>query len=61
MNYFTAMALAPLFPGTAWSDPEFVADLPRPLGLAPQQLVSYALCLLVLLAVVLAVFMHKAA
>ena len=57
LNYFAAMAFAPLFPGTAWSDPEFAAELPRPLGLAPQQLVSYALCLVVLIAIALAVFM----
>lgn len=27
---FVAMAFAPAFPGTAWSDPESVAGLPRP-------------------------------
>lgn len=53
-NYFVAMAFAPVFPGTAWSDPEFAADLRRPLGLYPQQLVSYALCGLVLIAVIVA-------
>ena len=57
-NYFVAMVFAPLFPGTAWSDPEFVAGQPRPLGLAPQQLVSYALCALVLVAVALAAIAH---
>ena len=57
-NYFVAMVFAPLFPGTAWSDPEFAAGQPRPLGLAPQQLVSYVLCALVLVAVVLAVLVH---
>ena len=55
-NYFVAMALAPLFPGTAWSDPEFVAETGRPLGLAPQQLISYIVCGLVLFAVCLAIF-----
>ena len=54
-NYFVAMALAPLFPGTAWSDPEFAAGQPRPFGLAPQQLVAYGLCALVLIAVGIAV------
>jgi hypothetical protein len=24
------------FPGTGWTDPEFAAETPRPLGLAPQ-------------------------
>lgn len=55
-NYFAAMAFAPFFPGTAWSDPEFAAANGRPPGLAPQQLVSYALCSLALIAVALAVF-----
>ena len=54
-NYFVTMALAPLFPSTAWMDPEFAAGAPRPLGLAPQQLVSYLLCGLVLIAIMLAV------
>ena len=55
-NYFVAMACAPAFPGTAWSDPEFSVNLPRPLGFAPQQLVSYTLCALVLVAVGLALW-----
>lgn len=54
-SYFVAMAFAPLFPGTGWTDPEFVAETPRPLGLAPQQLVTYVLCAVVLTAVLLAV------
>ena len=54
-NYFFAMALAPLFPGTAWSDPQFALDLPRLLGLAPQQLISYILCGLVIVAVIFGV------
>ena len=53
-NYFFAMALAPFFPGTAWSDPEFAGGVGRPLGLFPQQLISYVLCALTLLAVGLA-------
>ena len=55
-NYCVAMALAPLFPGTGWIDPEFAANTGQPLGLAPQQLVSYVVCGLVLLAVGLAFF-----
>jgi hypothetical protein len=54
-NFFVAMAFAPAFPGTAWSDPEFDVTLPRPLGFAPQQLIAYALCTLMLIAVILAV------
>ena len=53
-NYFVAMAFARAFPGTAWSDPEFAVALPRPMGLYPQQLVSYVLCALVLIAVAIA-------
>ncbi len=55
-NYFVAMVLAPVFPGTGWTDPEFAAETGRPLGLAPQQLISYAVCGCVLLAVSLALF-----
>ncbi len=54
-SYFVAMALARVFPGTAWSDPEYAAAVGRPLGLAPQQLVTYVLCALTLAAVALAV------
>jgi hypothetical protein len=54
--YFFAMAFATAFPGTQWVDPEFAAETPRPLGLAPQQLVTYALCGLVLIAIALAVW-----
>ena len=54
-NYFVAMALAPpLFPGNAWFYPEFAAETPRPLRLAPQQLIAYALCAVVAIAVGLA-------
>ena len=53
-NYFVTMALAPLLPGTAWTDPEFVEVTPRPLGLAPQQLIAYGVCSLVIVAVLLA-------
>lgn len=54
-SYFVAMALATIFPGTAWTDPEFVAETPYPFGFAPQQLVTYVLCALLLLAVAIAV------
>ena len=56
--YFVAMVLAPIFPGTAWVDPEFKDATKRPLGLGPQQITAYALCLLLLAAVVLAAFSH---
>ena len=53
--YWLSMVLAPLFPGTAWYDPEFKEDSQRPLGFSPQQLLTYALCLLLVVAVVLGV------
>lgn len=56
-NYFVAMAAAQLFPGTLWSDPEFSAAVPRPLGLFPQQLVSYVLCGLIAVSVALALYL----
>ena len=55
-SYFAAMVLAPFFPGAAWSDPQFVAENGRPLGLAPQQLVTYGLCSLLVVAILLAVY-----
>ncbi len=54
-NYFVTMALAPLFPKTAWMDPEFASGTPHPFGLAPQQLISYVVCGLVIIAIVSAV------
>ena len=52
--YFASMLLAPLFPGTAWQDPEFVKETPMPLGLHPQKLVASVVCGLLGLACVLA-------
>ena len=52
--YFVAMILAPLFPGTAWIDPEFAEHVPKRFGLNPQQSVSYVLCAVLVLAVVIA-------
>ena len=51
--YWISMVLAPLFPDTAWSDPEFRASTPRPLGLYPQQLLGYAVIAVLLIAVLL--------
>ena len=48
------MAFATIFPGTAWVDPEFDEETPRPLGLHPQQLVSYVICAILIVAVVIA-------
>ena len=52
--YFVSMVFATIFPGTAWVDPEFDAETPRPLGLHPQQIVSYIVCVFLLAAVVIA-------
>ena len=52
--YWFSMALAPFFPGTAWYDPEFKDTSRHPLGLSPQQILSYVLCGLLVAAVVLA-------
>jgi hypothetical protein len=51
--YWISMLLAPLFPGTAWSDPEFRESTPRPLGLYPQQLLAYAAIGILVLALLL--------
>jgi hypothetical protein len=53
--YWVSMVLAPLFPGTAWYDREFENASRRPLGLNPQQILSYALCAVLAIAVLMAV------
>ena len=52
--YFVSMVFATIFPGTAWVDPEFAEKTPRPLGLHPQQFVSYVVCAVLIVAVVIA-------
>ncbi len=52
--YWDCLLIAPAFPGTAWTDPEFEAITPRPLGLHPQQLIGFVLLAILLVAVVLA-------
>jgi hypothetical protein len=54
--YWVTMALAPLFPGTAWYDPEFKDASHSPLGFSPQQILTYLLCGLIVIAVILASF-----
>ena len=44
--YWLSMLFAPVFPGTAWSDPEFRPIMRPVLGLQPQQLL--ALCIIAL-------------
>ena len=52
--YFFAMLLAPLFAGTAWSDPEFTEANGTVLGLHPQAFVGSLVCLILLATCVLA-------
>ena len=52
--YWCCLLAAPVFPGTAWTDPEFEAITPRPLGLHPQQFIGFGLLGVLLVAVVLA-------
>ena len=56
--YWLALLAASLFPGTAWVDPEFRNEVGRPLGLAPQQLLSFVFLLMLAVAVTLA--LHSA-
>jgi hypothetical protein len=53
--YFASMLLAPIFPGTAWSDPEFEALNPRPLGIPIQKFLSSIATGFVAIAVVIAI------
>jgi hypothetical protein len=48
--YWASMLLAPLFRGTAWSDPEFRASTPRALGMHPQQLLAVGVLILIVIA-----------
>ena len=50
------LVIVPLFPGTDWLNPEFKNAFPKPLGLNIQQLVTYLLCTLLVLAVSTAYF-----
>jgi hypothetical protein len=56
--YWISMVLAPVFPDTAWSDPEFSASTPRPLGLYPQQLLAYAAIGVLMFALLLSRLSH---
>src|SRR5882757_63575 len=54
--YWLSMLFAPLFPGTAWVDPEFRNSTPRPIGMHPQQLLAIGIMILVFVALGLGVF-----
>lgn len=53
--YWDSLLVAPIFPGTAWTDPEFEATTPRPFGLHPQQLIAFVLLAMLLIAVLLTI------
>ena len=53
---WVALMFAPIFPHTAWVDPEFAAATPSPLDLAPQQLIGYLLLFLLGVAMALTYF-----
>ena len=59
--YWVTMVFAPLFPGTAWYDPEFKDASRRPLGFSPQELLSYILCGLLVIAIILALTLRSGA
>lgn len=52
--YFVAMLLCTSFPGTAWSDPEFTEETGTVLGMHPQKAVGFAVCLVLVIAGVVA-------
>jgi hypothetical protein len=56
--YFVSMLLAPLFPGTSWTDPEFVQETPMPLGMHPQKLIALIVSGILLLACTIA-YIHQ--
>jgi hypothetical protein len=49
--YWLSMLLAPIFPGTEWSDPEFRATTPRVVGMHPQQLLAICTVALIIFGV----------
>lgn len=57
--YWGCLLVAPVFPDTAWTDPEFEAITPKPLGLHPQQLAGIGLLGILVIAVVLAFLSGK--
>lgn len=59
--YWVSILIAPIFPGTAWADPEFEPTTPKPLGLHPQQLIGFVLVGLLLAAVALALLSSRSA
>ena len=56
--YFVTMLLSPVFPGTAWSDPEFTKENGSVLGMHPQLFVGLLVCLILLIACAYAFVKH---
>jgi hypothetical protein len=54
--YWLCIFIAPIFPGTAFSDPEFASANPRPLGVPAQLFIGFILVGILLAAACLAVF-----
>ena len=52
--YWLALFGARLFPGTAWTDPEFEAETTKPLGFHLQQILGFALLAILAAAIALA-------
>ena len=53
-TYFVSMLFAPMFPGTAWHDAEFIELDPMFLGMSAQKLVALVVCALLFLSCILA-------
>jgi hypothetical protein len=53
--YWLCIFAAPVFPGTAFSDPEFASTNPNPMGIPAQLFIGFVLMALLLAAVCLAV------
>jgi hypothetical protein len=51
--YWVCLLAAAIFPGTGWTDPEFEAITPKPFGMHIQQVISFVLLTLLIIAVAL--------
>jgi uncharacterized membrane protein len=54
--YWLCIFAAPIFPGTAFSDPEFASVNPSPMGVPFQLLIGFVLVAILILAICLALF-----
>jgi small-conductance mechanosensitive channel len=58
--YWLCIFAAPIFPGTAFSDPEFAAVNPSPMGIPAQLFIGFVLVAILLCSVFLAAFSSTA-